>query len=177
MLGAVGVQGDLDPLVEEIGRRFAGIDVVYRCPDATRRTLAELRARGYRLGMITNREDLERFNAQLDDIGLRRYFDWLVTAGEAGVSKPDPAIFQLALERAGVPANQALYVGDNYWADVVGAERAGLGAVLLDPHHLFPEAGCLVLDQIEDLLTWLADQKESPAGFQPDPDPLSGTGD
>lgn len=164
MLDAVGIQGDLDPLVEEIGRRFAGIDMVYQCPDATRRTLAELMAKGYHLGMITNREDLGRFCAQIDEIGLRSYFDWLVAAGEVGVSKPDPAIFHLALKRAGVPADQALYVGDNYWADVIGAERAGLRAVLLDPHHLFPEAGCPVLDRIEDLpglisrdlLTWLA---------------------
>ena len=156
MLGAVGIQGDLDPLVEEIGRRFASIDMVYHCPDATRRTLAELMAKGYHLGMITNREDMGRFSAQIDEIGLRPYFDWLVAAGEVGVSKPDPAIFHLALERAGVPADQALYVGDNYWADVVGAERAGLRAVLLDPHRLFPEAGCPVLDRIEDLLTWLA---------------------
>jgi len=164
MLDAVGIQGDLDPLVEELGRRFAGVDMVYRCPDTTRRTLAELRRKGYRLGIITNREDPERFNAQIDEIGLRCYFEWLVVAGEAGVSKPDPAIFQLALERAGVTAEQAVYVGDNYWADVVGAERAGLRAVLLDPYRLFPEAGCPVLDRIEDLpgligrdlLAWLA---------------------
>jgi putative hydrolase of the HAD superfamily len=156
MLSVVGIQGDLDPLAEEIGRRFAGIAIVYRCPDATLRTLAELRSKGHRLGLITNREDLDRFNAQIDEMGLRPYFDWLVAAGEAGVSKPDPAIFHLALERAGVPAEHALYVGDNYWADVVGAERAGLRAVLLDPHRLFPEAGCPVLDRIEDLLAWLA---------------------
>jgi putative hydrolase of the HAD superfamily len=82
----------------------------------------------------------------MDDI--RRcalYFDWLVAAGEVGVSKPDPAIFHLALERAGAPADQAVYVGDNYWADVVGAQRAGLRPVLLDPHRLFPEAVCPVL--------------------------------
>lgn len=156
VLSQFGIKGDLDSLVEEIGRRFAGIETVYRCPDTARRTLAELRANGYRLGMITNREDMERFHAQIDELGLRPYFDCLVAAGEAGVSKPDPAIFHLALERAGVPAGQTLYVGDNYWADVVGAERAGLGVVLLDPHRLFPEAGCPVLDEIQDLLTWLA---------------------
>jgi len=155
MLSAVGIQGDLDPVVEEIGRRFAGIDVEYRCPEATLRTLAELRMKGYRLGLITNREDPERLNTQLDQVGLRLYLDWSVAAGEIGVSKPDPAIFHLALEQAGVPADQALYVGDNYWADVVGAQRAGLRVLLLDPHRLFPEAGCPVLDRFEDLLTWL----------------------
>jgi len=156
MLRAVGIQGDLTRLVEELGRRFTAINMVYRCPDATLRTLAELRTKGYRLGLITNREDLERLNAQLEEVGLWPYLDWSVAAGEVGVSKPDAAIFHLALERAGVPAGQALYVGDNYWADVVGGQRAGLRVLLLDPHHLFPEANCPVLDRIEDLLTWLA---------------------
>jgi FMN phosphatase YigB (HAD superfamily) len=46
-------------------------------------------------------------------------------------------------------------VGDNYWADVVGARRAGVTPVLLDPQGLFPEADCLVLDELDDLLAWL----------------------
>ena len=156
VLGQFGIEGDVDALAKELGRRFAGIETVYRCPEAARRTLAELGARGYRLGMITNREDVGRFNAQLDELGLRPYFDWVVAAGEVGAAKPDPAIFHLALERAGLAAGEAVYVGDNYWADVVGAERAGLRVFLLDPHRLFPEAGCPVLDRIEDLLPWLA---------------------
>lgn len=156
ILGQFGIDGDLDLLAEELGRRFAGIDTVYRCPDAARRTLGELKAKGYLLGMITNREDEGRFNAQLEQLGLRPYFDCVVAAGEAGAAKPDPAIFHLALERARVPADEAVYVGDSYWADVVGAERAGLRVFLLDPHRLFPEAGCPVLDRIEDLLAWLA---------------------
>jgi len=156
MLTMLGIQGDLEALAVEIGGRFATLEMVYHCPEAGCDTLRTLQARGYRLGMITNREDRARFEGHLDRLGLRGYFDVVLTAGEAGTSKPDPAIFRLALERAGVPAEQALYVGDNYWADVVGAQRAGLRAALLDPYHLFPEADCLVLERIEDLLAWLA---------------------
>jgi FMN phosphatase YigB (HAD superfamily) len=72
-----------------------------------------------------------------------------------GISKPEPGIFYAALERLGATADQSLYVGDNYWADVIGARRAGVTPVLLDPHRLFPEADCLVLDRIDELLSWL----------------------
>lgn len=156
MLTVLGIQGDLDAIADVIGSRFAALDIAYLCPEAGLRTLTALRARGYQLGLITNREDQARFEEQLDQLGLRGHFDLLLTAGEAGVSKPNPAIFGLALARAGLTADQALYVGDNYWADVVGAERAGMRAVLLDPHHLFPEAECVVVERIEDLLAWLA---------------------
>ncbi len=74
-----------------------------------------------------------------------------MTAGEAGAWKPDPAIFALALQRMGAPASTAAYVGDNYYADVVGARRAGLQPLLLDPQELFPEAGCPVIRTIGEL--------------------------
>ena len=61
----------------------------------------------------------------------------------------------LALERLGANAAESIYVGDNYWADVIGAQRAGVQPVLYDPHRLFPEADCPVLAQIDDLLAWL----------------------
>jgi putative hydrolase of the HAD superfamily len=88
-------------------------------------------------------------------MALRSRFDLALASGEVGVRKPEPGIFTTALERIGATPGEALYVGDNYWADVVGALRAGVTPVLLDPYHLFPEAGCLILEQIEDLLAWL----------------------
>jgi HAD superfamily hydrolase (TIGR01549 family) len=152
MLETMGIKGDLDLLAEELSRRHATLKMTFSCPDTTLGTLAELRARGYQLGLITNRENLERFQAQIDELGLRPYLDLLVAAGEVGASKPSPAIFHWALQRAGVTAEQALHVGDNYWADAEGARGAGLHAALIDPYHLFPEAECLILDRVEDLL-------------------------
>lgn len=48
----------------------------------------------------------------------------------------------------------SIYVGDNYWTDIVGAERAGMTPVLLDPHCLFPEANSPVLTQLDELMAW-----------------------
>ncbi len=58
LLQAIGIQGDLDRLAREATDRFAGIDMTYHCPEAGYRMLAELRARGYKLGLITNRSNV-----------------------------------------------------------------------------------------------------------------------
>jgi putative hydrolase of the HAD superfamily len=68
-------------------------------------------------------------NADLEAIGLARYFEHALAAREAGVLKPDPRIFTLLLERAGVAAERALHVGDDAVADVEGARRAGVTPV------------------------------------------------
>ena len=95
------------------------------------------------------------FYELLDTLDLRRCFDICLASGEVGQAKPHPALFHAALERTGATAGRCLYVGDNYWADVVGSERAGLQPVLIDSLGFFPEAECLILERIEDLLIWL----------------------
>jgi HAD superfamily hydrolase (TIGR01662 family) len=155
LLGAIGIKGDLDRLAAEVTSRFADIELAYDCPQAGCDTLTELRARGYALGLITNRDNVGRFYELLDQLELRPFFDLALASGEVGIRKPKPGIFDTALERLGARADQSLYVGDNYWADVVGARRAGVTPVLYDPHRLFPEADCLILNRIDELLIWL----------------------
>lgn len=155
VLRAVGVQGDLDSLTDEVTARFESVELTHHCPQAGCHTLATLRVRGYGLGLITNRGNVERFYDLLDCLEMRAYFDLVLASGEVGVHKPEPGIFDAALERMGTTADESLYVGDNYWADVVGARRAGVTPVLFDPYHLFPEADCPVLERIECLLAWL----------------------
>ena len=65
--------------------------------------------------------------------------------------KPDPGLFAHALERLEIAPEQAIYVGDNYYADVIGARRAGLGPVLYDPDQVFPDADCPVIRSIGEL--------------------------
>lgn len=156
LLKALGVEGDLDRLAREVTTRFADVELVYHCPDTGLETVTALRERGYRLGLITNRENVERFHDLLDQLDLWATFDLTLASGEVGISKPEPGIFFFALERVGAAAARSVYVGDNYWADVIGAQNAGLTPILFDPHHLFPEAECLVLERIENLLAWLA---------------------
>ncbi|MGQ9600145.1 MAG: HAD family hydrolase [Anaerolineae bacterium] len=155
LLQALCVAGDLDRLAGELTERFAAIQMRYYCPETGFYTLMELRSRGYQLGLVTNREDTQRFTELLDKLGLRSHFDLTLTSGEVGVRKPEAGIFYAALERIGVAAKESVYVGDNYWADVVGARNAGVTPVLLDPYSLFPEAECLRIDRIDGLLTWL----------------------
>jgi HAD superfamily hydrolase (TIGR01662 family) len=151
LLEAMGISGDLDRLAQEVSVRFAEVDMVYRCPGTSCRTLGMLKERGYSLGLLTNRENLGRFQELLAQFSLHDYFEMILAAGEVGVRKPDPGIFWAALERMEASAKETLYVGDNYWADVLGAEAAGIRPVLLDPLRLFPEADCVVLEDLEEL--------------------------
>jgi HAD superfamily hydrolase (TIGR01509 family) len=155
LLEAICIEGDLDAMAEAVTGRLRDTAFTYRCPPSGRRILAELRARGYSLGLVTNRSNVERFHELLDELGLWSYFDMILASGEVGIPKPEPTIFFAALDRLGATASEALYVGDNYWADVVGARRAGILPILVDPHKLFPEADCLVLEQVDELLGWL----------------------
>lgn len=156
LLEAMCVAGDLEQLATEMTGRFSDLTLNYFCPEASYLTLTELRTRGYDLGLVTNRINVDRFHELLDQMSLWSHFDLVLASGEIGVSKPDPEIFGVALDRLGATAQNAIYIGDNYWADVVGARRAGVTPVLLDPDLLFPEATCLTLQHLDDLLAWLA---------------------
>jgi FMN phosphatase YigB (HAD superfamily) len=79
----------------------------------------------------------------LTELGLALLLPIIVTSQDAGYSKPQPEIFHAALRQARVPANSALYVGDQYHIDIVGAVRAGMKGVLLDRDGDFQDVtGC-----------------------------------
>jgi HAD superfamily hydrolase (TIGR01509 family) len=80
--------------------------------------------------------------AILEALGLGRHLDFVIDSSRVGVEKPDPRIFQIALERARLQPAQAAYVGDLYSIDVLGARAAGLHAVLMDPGHCWPPRDC-----------------------------------
>ncbi|PTU72977.1 HAD family hydrolase [Pseudomonas mangrovi] len=89
-------------------------------------TLEQL-ANRYILGVLTNG------NADVRRLGLADYFQFALCAEELGVGKPDPHPFEQALARAGVPAEQALHVGDHPADDILGARGAGMHAVWYNP--------------------------------------------
>lgn len=96
--------------------------------------LGRLQAAGYRLGVVSNSDG--RAAEALEAAGLARYFSVVIDSKLVGYEKPDPRIFLPALAALGVTPGEALYVGDLYEVDVVGARRAGMAAVLLDPAGL-----------------------------------------
>ena len=93
-------------------------------------TIAELRARGLRVGLITICSD--------DVVGLwpetafHGLFDAEVFSCSVGLRKPDPRIYLLACEQLGVQPQEALFVGDGANDELAGAERVGMTAVLLE---------------------------------------------
>jgi len=123
-------------------------------PDAAP-ALRLARESGLRTGVISNSNgSIKRI---LTRLGLLPLVDFALDSSEEGVEKPQPAIFERALARAGVVAAEAAYVGDLYSIDVLGARRVGLRAVLLDPGGCWGGRDCptepSVLGAVKRLLT------------------------
>ena len=104
------------------------------------RALARARAAGLRAAVVSNSNGTVR--SILEHLGLARDLDFVIDSGEVGVEKPDPAIFRLALERAGVAPAEAVHVGDLYSIDVLGARAAGVEAILIDPGRCWGARDC-----------------------------------
>ena len=96
-----------------------------------RETLCELRARGHRLGLLTNggallqREKIERF-------ALAPLFDVVLVEGELGFGKPDARVFERALRALGAEAGDSLMTGNDLRSDIFGAHSAGIRSVWVD---------------------------------------------
>jgi putative hydrolase of the HAD superfamily len=94
--------------------------------------------------------------------GVDDFFDVIVASVEAGAMKPDPRIWTVALRRLGVDPEDAWHVGDNYWADVLGARAAGLTPVLIDRDGHVPNPDCqriAGLDELADLVRRLEESE------------------
>jgi len=117
-------------------------------------TLKTLKGRNFILGMLTN---LSRdMNPICRELGLEPYLDFVVTSGEVGADKPEPAIFLAALEQAGVNADEAIHVGDQYKLDVVGARGVGINPILIDRYDLYPEVSdCPRIRSLTELAQYL----------------------
>jgi putative hydrolase of the HAD superfamily len=93
-------------------------------------TLVRLRAAGLRLVVVSNWDC--SLPEVLDGIGLGALVDAVVTSAVVGAAKPDPRIFEAALEAAGCAPGEAVHVGDSPEQDLMGAIGAGLRGLLLD---------------------------------------------
>jgi putative hydrolase of the HAD superfamily len=100
-------------------------------PDAVP-AIKELKARGLKLGVISNFESWLR--VLLDRLDVTELFDVLAISGELGWEKPDPRIFKWAMEEAGVDAPSSVHVGDSPHFDPAPAVAVGMHGVLLDRH-------------------------------------------
>jgi putative hydrolase of the HAD superfamily len=112
-------------------------------PDELNDLLPGLRESGYTLGIVSNRS--EPYHDTVEEMDLGDYFSFVLAAGEVGSWKPDPKIFHHAARLAKSKPEEMVYIGDNYYADIVGARRAGLHPVLYDRRGLFSDTGCPIM--------------------------------
>ena len=108
----------------------------------------------YRLHIITNgfREVQHR---KLQNSRLTPYFIEVIDSERAGVKKPDPKIFEMALEVAEVPAQRALMIGDSLEADIIGSRKAGLQALHFNVHNEPLHEYCPIIHHLQEIKSYL----------------------
>jgi putative hydrolase of the HAD superfamily len=87
----------------------------------------------------------------LQACALRNYFEHVIDSGKVGYEKPAPQIFEAALHAMSVGPEQAVYVGDIYSIDYLGAQRVGMRAVLMDVAAVYAHRNLLRIESLGEL--------------------------
>lgn len=173
--GTLSVQGYVERLARlgvEDPALAADLVTVYRqARRAAVRLFPEARAvlqtlHGWRpLVLVSNGRRCTRRDT-LSALELEPFFTTVIISEEVGVEKPDPRIFALALAACGVAPAEAVHIGDDPLADVLGAQRAGLRAVWLNragrPQPSDLPAPDLIARDLREVLAWLIQNGASP---------------
>lgn len=109
----------------------------YKLFDDVLPCLTELKAAGYRLGLISNFEGW--LQEMLVEMEVGHLFEVSVISAFEGIEKPDRELYQRALSRAGVSPDAAAHIGDSPRMDVEPASAVGMTTILLDRHGRYPD--------------------------------------
>lgn len=129
----------------------AALEILPAAVAGAAETLATLKARGFGVGLISNtgRTPGSVLRSILGELGLAASIDVMVFSNEHGLCKPQPSIFEELRRGLDVRYEEMVFVGDNLYADVHGAQRCGMRAVHFDP----PVRGTAVAPHVEHGLT------------------------
>ncbi len=118
-------------------------------------TLQALQGRGFTLGIISDWG--VSLAPIISGLNLPRYFDCLIISAVTRCAKPEPALYDLALQRAGAVADYAIHIGDSYIHDVLGARAVGITPILLDrPGNVRAEdVDCVLIRNLQEVLDLL----------------------
>ncbi|MGF9697977.1 HAD family hydrolase [Paenibacillus sp. MABNR03] len=106
--------------------------------EEAREVVQQLRSK-YQTGLITNgKTDIQY--GKIDQLGIRDDFDCIIVSEEAGVKKPDPRIFQLALDHFCLSPEQCIYIGDHPVNDVEGAAKVGMNTIWMEVNQPWHES-------------------------------------
>ncbi|MDQ4065779.1 MAG: HAD-IA family hydrolase [Actinomycetota bacterium] len=145
-LAELGIEDDR--LATALYERFSSPSS-YRLYDDVIPAIESLLAHGKRIGLISNFDGW--LEAMLVEMEVHHHFDVSVISGIEGIEKPDPAIYDLAVRKAGVDARSAVHVGDSPVMDIEPARKAGMNVVLLDRVGRYPDADVSRITSLEDL--------------------------
>jgi putative hydrolase of the HAD superfamily len=142
-----------EPLVQRLSDAYVQISPLQTAlfPKAIE-TLEALQQMGYQLHIITNGFQEVQF-IKLENCGMRAFFDVIVCSEFVGKNKPDPAIFNYAMNQAGAKPQQSMMIGDDYHVDVAGALRAGMQAIWFDPSRKNSFGYEHTISELSELLT------------------------
>jgi putative hydrolase of the HAD superfamily len=135
--------------------------------------LETIQRMGLKIGLISNVCSRGQVPANLDEYGLRHFFNPIVLSSEYGRRKPDPAIFHYAARLADVPTSECLYVGDRIARDIVGAQKAGFHYAVQIRHDFkngetdevaTPDA---VIDRMTELLDFIESDRTKTSAEPP----------
>lgn len=146
-----GGLNDFERYFEIVYEAFAGKDHWHVFDDVANSGIFEkLKKSGVILGVVSNWDS--RLHAILKSTGLAVYFDFILASAEVRSAKPDKKIFIEALRRSGVIAEEACHVGDEPFADIHGANNAGIDAILIDRNGKHKKDGITKVSSFLELL-------------------------
>jgi putative hydrolase of the HAD superfamily len=143
----------LEEALEAMTARQKGHGLWSRPMEGAREVLDLLPGMGLRIACVSNSDG--RAESHLVHAGVRDGLEFVVDSQLVGVEKPDPGIFRIALDRMGIAAERALYVGDFRSVDEAGARAAGMRFVLLDPFGDYGAPGEPAIPDITHLPGWI----------------------
>lgn len=111
-------------------------------------------AKKYPLTIVSN-GFVEVQYEKIERSGLAECFSHIILSEEVGIQKPDSHIFQIALDRNGLNADEVVMIGDGYVSDVVGARNAGIDQIWLTQNSSPDQTATYLISQLSELQSLL----------------------
>lgn len=123
--------------------------------DGVPEMLDGLRANGYKVYLLSNAQAIFT-DPEVRSLGIHDKFDGIFYSSKEGIMKPSPYYFKLLLDSFGLNPDETVMVGNDYFSDICGAQKAGLKSIFVNTHcsigadEKFPES-CTIIDNITSL--------------------------